>query len=80
TESSVLIEEYIRHFLEAEPIPGIENEFNYKKELLPGIKLEEVNAFANEIKKTETVFVSVMGPDKADVKMPVNTALLASLD
>jgi zinc protease len=80
TESSVLVEEYIRNFLEAEPIPGIENEFNYKKELLPGIKLEEVNAFANEIKKTETVFVSVMGPDKADVKMPVNTALLASLD
>ncbi|MEN9598661.1 MAG: hypothetical protein RL596_972, partial [Bacteroidota bacterium] len=70
TESSVLVEEYIRNFLEAEPIPGIENEFNYKKELLPGIKLEEVNAFANEIKKTEKVFVSVMGPDKADVKMP----------
>ncbi|MEN9600265.1 MAG: hypothetical protein RL596_2589, partial [Bacteroidota bacterium] len=43
-------------------------------------KLEEVNAFANEIKKTEKVFVSVMGPDKADVKMPANTALLASLD
>ncbi|HYG18074.1 MAG TPA: pitrilysin family protein, partial [Ohtaekwangia sp.] len=29
TESNRLADEYIRHFLDQEPIPGVENEFNY---------------------------------------------------
>ena len=43
TESSVLVDEFIRNFLEQEPIPGIEREFEYKNSLMPGIQLAEVN-------------------------------------
>ena len=47
TESQLFADEYIRHFLQAEPIPGIENEYAMFSELIPGISLVEINALAN---------------------------------
>jgi zinc protease len=46
TESQNIVEEYIRNFLEKEPIPGIENEFKYYTKYLEGITLDEVNQYA----------------------------------
>ncbi|PZP51969.1 MAG: peptidase M16 [Pseudopedobacter saltans] len=46
TESGDLIGEFINNFLEQEPIPGIENEYKYYKELVPGITIAEINAEA----------------------------------
>lgn len=46
TESKTLVSEYVKLFLETEAVPGIENEYNYVKSLLPGITLEEVNSLA----------------------------------
>ena len=46
TESADFVEEYVRNFLEKEPIPGIENEFKYYSTFLEGITLEEVNQYA----------------------------------
>lgn len=48
TESGRLIEEYVRNFLQEEPIPGIANEYSYYKSLLPGITLDEINKEAKE--------------------------------
>jgi zinc protease len=42
-ESSSYVEEYTRHFLQGEPIPGIEREFKLVQQFFPGIILEEVN-------------------------------------
>ena len=80
TPSEQIIQEYIQHFLQHEPSPGIETEFNYAKELLPGIKLEEVNAIANELKQNEKVFASIQGPEKSDTPIPSNSALLAAIE
>lgn len=80
TESALFVQEYVQHFLQAEPSPGIEAEYQYKKELMPGIRLEEVNALANELKQNEKVFVSIQGPDKAEIKLPGKTALLAAVE
>jgi zinc protease len=80
TPSDQIIEEYIRHFLEQEPAPGIETEYKYAQELLPGIQLQEVNAIANELKQNEKVFASIQGPDKSETPIPTNTALLAAIE
>ncbi|WP_439505682.1 M16 family metallopeptidase [Sediminibacterium sp.] len=77
TESSVLIEEYIRNFLQQEPIPGIEREFEYKNSLMPGVQLAEVNALANELKKNDKVFVAVQGPEKSNFNLPSALQLIA---
>ena len=36
TDSGAYVGEYVRNFLEQESIPGIENEYNYARELVPG--------------------------------------------
>jgi zinc protease len=79
TESNVLVEEYVRHFLEKEPVPGTENEFNYHKKFLDGITLDEVNAFTAKIipPATENKLVVFTGPQKAEFAIPSNDELLA---
>ncbi|MDB5793294.1 MAG: peptidase [Massilia sp.] len=46
TNSGVYVAEYMRNFLQQEPIPGIAAEYRYVQQMLPGITLEEINAYA----------------------------------
>ena len=46
SDSGTYAAEYIRNFLQQEAIPGIDTEYRYVKELVPGITLDEVNAYA----------------------------------
>ncbi|MEJ0054845.1 MAG: insulinase family protein [Bacteroidota bacterium] len=78
TESDGYVDEYVRNFLTDEPIPGIENEYNYYKQFMDGITLQEVNDFTakNIPSAAEKKLVVFQGPDKADFKIPTNTELL----
>ncbi len=80
TESANFAEEYIRNFLQKEPIPGITKEYDYLKTLLPEIKLEEVNAVASTLKQNEHMFVSLQGPSQGDTKIPDNKTWLAEAE
>jgi zinc protease len=82
TESSTHVEQFVRHYLSKEPAPGIENEFNYFKQYLDGITLEEVNKYASLHipADSENKFVVLTGPEKADFKLPSNDELLAIAD
>jgi zinc protease len=77
TESTVYVQEYISHFLAKEPMPGVDKEYEYYKAFIPSIKLSEVNAWAEPLKKNEAVFVTLQGPDEAGKKLPDSAALLA---
>lgn len=77
TDSKNYVEEYIRAFLNSEPFPGLENEYNYYKFMLPAIKLADVNDMVKEWTKNPNTFTLITAPDKADVKLPDNAALLA---
>ena len=48
TESKSLVSEFVQLFLEGEAVPGIQNEYNYLKTLMPAINLEEVNQLAKQ--------------------------------
>ena len=77
SESKNYADEYIRNFLEQEPLPGIENEFSYYKQFLDGISLEEVNQLtAKLIPSNENKLVILQGPEKADFAIPTNADLL----
>lgn len=78
TDSENYAEEFIRNFTEDEPIPGIENEFNYFKQFTESITLEEVNTYAASTipGATDTKLVILAGPDKAEFKLPTNQELL----
>jgi zinc protease len=81
TESENYVQEYINHFLEQEPTPGIEKEFEYVKSILPGITIEELNGITRRFKDEKNKFVFVMGPDpKPGAKLPEEKDLLAIID
>ena len=79
TESAALVREFIDHFLAHESMPGIENEYNYMRELVPGITLDDVNRYAREtIPTTAPKLVAYMGATKSELPTPTSEQLLAS--
>jgi zinc protease len=77
TESGDIVDDYVQNFLEKEPIPGVENEYRYYQELLPGISAAEVSALASSLNQNANYLVLLTGPDKGDFPLPTNDALLA---
>ena len=81
SNSAGFVAEYTRHFLEAEEIPGIDNEYRYALALVPGISLSEVNRFAAVTIPADTgKLVIYTGSDKAGVATPAPPQLLAWTD
>jgi len=79
TNSAQYAAEYIRAFLTQEPIPGIENEYQYYQEMLPKITLEEVNTEAHKwLDNNENYFALLTGNGK-DLKVPTDMELSNSV-
>ena len=70
SQSMQYASEYIRAFLENEPIPGIEWEYEFVKNILPTITLDEINTLAPQWITDKNRVVIVMGPDKEGVTIP----------
>ena len=80
TESRNYADEYIRNFLQQEPIPGIEVEYAIAKQFLPGITLDEVNKLA-DVKMGHGNRVAVISaPEKEGVKIPTEAEVMAVID
>jgi zinc protease len=77
TDSRMHVAEYLRHFLEGEPFPGIEYEFALTGELLPTIGLAEVNRLASEWITEGNRAVLVNAPEKEGLQTPNEAALTA---
>jgi zinc protease len=80
TNSNMVLGEFIRNFLSKEPIPGIEAEYTFVKQVLPEIKIADVNELAKDLDAGQKKFVLVTGPEKRDVAIPENGVLLALVD
>jgi len=76
TESAVYADEYIRNFTAQEPIPGIDAEFAYVKEMLPGIQLSEVNALTDLYRNEKNTFAYITGLENDEkYKLPAVAAI-----
>lgn len=74
-------EEYKRNFLlTEEPFPGIENEFEFFKAFLPGIKVAEINELAAKWVTDENRVVVVAAPEIEGSKVPNEAEIFAVLD
>lgn len=70
TESKQIVMSYVYHFLTGEAVPGIENEFAYYKELLPQVKLEEINDLSKKwITDGENAVAIMMLAEKENQKV-----------
>jgi zinc protease len=70
TESDSYADEYTRNYLQGEPIPGIETEFDLYQKLIPEITLAEVNSLAKAWNAPSNRVVMVNSPEKEGVTIP----------
>jgi zinc protease len=69
------VSEYIRNFLEGEPIPGIEYEFQLFKRFMPEITLEEVNKIGKDWLAEDNRVIMVNAPEKEGLIIPTEKVL-----
>jgi zinc protease len=78
-ESASLADEYIRNFIETEPIPGIAYEYALHRRFLPEITLAEINALAKDWMPNRNRVVMVSAPRTPGVTVPDETKLAAAI-
>ncbi len=77
TESAGYANELIRHFLEKEPVPGIEYEYEFAQKYVEGITLEEVNALVSKLITEKNRIVYMTAPEKEGITLPTEEEILA---
>ncbi len=80
SESEKYMQEYTRHVLYGEPVPGIEYENELYNTFIPGITLAEVNALSQERITPENRVVTVSAPKKDGVVLPSEKEIIALID
>ena len=68
--------EYIRNFLDGEPIPGIEWEYEFVKQILPMFTVDIINQLAQSYITEENLIISAQAPEKDDIKLPSKEEIL----
>ncbi|MBO4571922.1 MAG: insulinase family protein [Bacteroidales bacterium] len=81
TKSAAYCREYVRHFIDNEPIPGIENEYAMAQQMLPAIPVAVVNQIAKSLVAPEmgNIVVFCMLPDKEGVVYPTEKEIVDAL-
>ncbi len=79
TESSSYVREYVSHFLEDEPSPGIAYERELVQSLLPAITGADVSAAARELFADSHRIILAVSPEKAGLAVPTEAELRAAV-
>lgn len=81
TQNANFVNEYVQHFLNNEPIPGIEQEYAIMQQLAPNIPVEAINAIVQQElipNNNRVVFIAV--PESAKEKCPSKEQVLSMLN
>ncbi len=68
-KSADFCKEYVRYFIDNEPIPGIENEMALLQQIMPLLTVENVNAMMKALVNDNLVVICML-PDKEGVNYP----------
>lgn len=69
------VNEYVRHFLDNEPIPGIENEYTIINQIAPAIPVAALNQMMQQLVTDSNQVVALLAPQKEGLKMPTEAAI-----
>ena len=70
------VQEYVRHFIDNEPIPGSETEYALMNQLAPNIPVEAINSILPQLIKDENIVINIFGPDKEGMVYPTEAEIL----
>lgn len=70
--STKYVNEYVRNFLDNEPIPSLEDEIAFWNEILPTLNVEGLNKYLNSIFKDDdsNIVIAVTAPKNDTLKLP----------
>ena len=74
------VQEYVRHFIDNEPIPGIEMEYTVMNQLAPNISIKAINSILPQLIKDENIVINIFGPDKEGMVYPTEAEILDILN
>ena len=77
--SGPLADEFIRNFLQGEPIPGIVYEYALNQRFLPEITLAELNALAKDWAPDRNRVVAIIAPEKDKATLPDAARMTAAI-
>lgn len=70
-------QEYVRAFVDGEPIPGIEFEYQFMQSLAPNIPVEAINTTLQQLITNENMVIAITGPEKEGLTYPSERELLS---
>ena len=79
TESGSYAREYVNHFLEGEPSPGIDYEYGLAKGMIPAITAAEVGDAARRLFSDESRVILAVSAQKSGVAVPTDAQLRGAL-
>ena len=79
TPSTSLVDEYVRHFLDNEPIPGIENEYTIMSMLANQITVDVINMALPELIGDKNIVVIAMLPEAEGFTVPTEAQLAEAM-
>ncbi|MGL5937644.1 MAG: M16 family metallopeptidase [Phocaeicola sp.] len=62
--------EYVRNFIDNEPIPGVENEYAIMNQIVPSIPVEAINGLIPSLISDENQVIAIFCPDKEGMVYP----------
>lgn len=78
-ENTSYVNEYVRHFIDNTPAPGIEWEYTNMQQLIPMIPLEAINAYIKEAVTPDNRAILMFMPEKEGIQYPTKEELTAAL-
>ena len=79
-KNGAYVDEYVRHFIDNEPIPGIENEYAIMNQIVPNLSVEMVNNLIPALVTDSNLVVNVFFPEKEGLKVPSKEEILAAVN
>lgn len=70
------VNEYVRHFIDNEPIPGIENEYAIMNQIVPNVPVEVINSIFSQMITDNNNVIAIYCPDKEGVVIPTKEHIL----
>jgi len=77
--SGPLADEFVRNFIQAEPIPGVVYEYGLNQRFLPEITLAEVNSVAKTWMPNRNRVVAITAPEKDRASLPSERTLASAI-
>lgn len=79
TKNDTYVNEYISHFLDKEPMPGIAYEYAMMNQLAPNVPVQAINQIMQQLITDNNQVVLLAGPEKEGLKYPSKEEIAALL-